>query len=56
MFLDNLGSYLLQKWFVGENSETPVLNSAESTELCPNNALSWSYVDQTQVSFVNYEL
>ena len=48
--------YLLQKWLVGENSVTPILNSAESTEICPNNALSWSYVDGTQVCFVNYEL
>ena len=51
-FLENLGSYLLQKWLVGEDGETPILNSAESTELCPNNASTWSYVDATQVSFV----
>ena len=48
--------YLLQKWLVGDDSETPILNSAESTEICPNNASSWSYVDGTQVCFLNYEL
>ena len=51
-----MSSYLSQKWLVGEDEETPILNSAESTELCPSDALTWSYVNVTQVKFLNYKL
>ena len=41
--------YFSQKWLVGEDGETPILSSTESTELCPSDESTFSYANDTQV-------
>ena len=39
----------MQKWVAGKIGEDPVLNSTESTDICPSDNLTLSYVNETQV-------